>query len=144
MNKPPDLEETNVGVHALLVTPEGQIILQKRDINPNIVNSGKISIFGGTLKANDDLLTGLKRELMEELELNIDNYSLDKLGTYIKTKELDGVNYTIHIYTVENVDPASLHLHEGAGFVINKPEELLKNPALTRITKLALEDYAKP
>lgn len=136
-----DIEETNIGVHALLITPEGKIILQQRDANPGIVNPGLISIFGGTIKAKDNLEQGLRRELMEELELNIDKLSVTKLGTFLKTKELDGLDWVINVFIVKNVELENLKLHEGKGFVCDYPEELLKLDKLTRITRLVLQSY---
>lgn len=142
MKKVTDIEETNVGVHALLVTLGGEIVLQQRDKNPSIVYSGKISMFGGTIKAGEDLLVGLKRELLEELELDLGKHRVEKLGVFIKTKELDGIDYAIHVYLVFDVNLDDLTLHEGAGFAVGKADELLKNSALTRITRLALEKLA--
>jgi len=45
-----DIKETNIGTGAILVNPQGKIILQQRDKKPGIVNPGMIAIFGGTLK----------------------------------------------------------------------------------------------
>lgn len=136
-----DKEETNIGVHVLLVTPEGKVILQQRDNNPKIVNAGLISMFGGTLKTADSIKEGLKRELLEELELNIDSYSVKELGVFYKTKEVDGVDWEVNVFTIENVSPKNLKLHEGKGLICDYPRELLKNNKLTRITRLALEKY---
>jgi len=136
-----DIEETNIGVHALLITKEGKIILQQRDNIPEIVNPGLISIFGGTIKAKDNLGQGLKRELWEELELDIDNYTVEKLGTFYKTKELDGVDWVINVYVIKNIEPEDLKIHEGKGFVCDFPKNLLKSDKLTRITQLVLQRY---
>jgi 8-oxo-dGTP pyrophosphatase MutT (NUDIX family) len=136
-----DIEETNIGAHALLVTKQGKIILQQRDTNPQIVNSGLISIFGGTIKAKDNLEQGLKRELLEELELNIDNLPVTKLGTFLKTKELDGIDWVINVFIIKDVEIDNLKIHEGKGFVCNYPEELLKLSKLTRITRQVLQSY---
>lgn len=136
-----DIEETNVGAHALLTTKDGKIILQRRDNNPEIVNPGLISIFGGTIKAKDNLEQGLRRELLEELELNTDDLPVAKLGTFLKTKELDGLDWVINVYVVKNVQPENLKIHEGRGFVCDYPQELLKLDKLTRITRLVLQSY---
>lgn len=136
-----DVEETNIGAHALLVTKDGKIILQQRDNTPGIVNPGLISMFGGTVKSIDSLEQGLRRELLEELELKIDNYIIEKLGTFCKTKKLDGVDWIINVFVVKNVDPESLEIHEGKGFVCDYPDELLKSDKLTRITRLVLQSY---
>jgi len=136
-----DAEETNISAHALLVTKEGKIILQQRDNILGIVNPGLISMFGGTIKAKDNLEQGLRRELLEELELNIDNYTVEKLGTFLKTKEMDGLDWVINVWVVKNVDLENLKIHEGKGFVCDYPAELLKLDKLTRITRLVIQSY---
>lgn len=139
----PDREETNIGVHALLIAPDGQIILQQRSPDPQIINSGLISLFGGTIRAGEDLIVGLRREIQEELELDLDESKITLLNTYQKTKHLDGIDYRIHVYLVTNINPKLLVVHEGKGMLIETPQKLLQHPKLTRITRLALEDYIK-
>lgn len=136
-----DVEETNIGAHALLITDEGKVILQQRDNNPGIVNPGLISIFGGTIKIGDSLEQGLRRELLEELELDIELLTVKKLDTFMKTKELDGLDWEINVYIVNDIKPEKLKVHEGVGFVCDYAEELLKLDKLTRITRLALQSY---
>lgn len=143
-----DKEETNIGAHAILISNVGtsdlkSLLLQQRDNNPEIINPGLISMFGGTLKKNDDVQHGLIRELKEELELNIEIKDLRKLGVFYKTKELDGIDYTIHVFIIEDIDPSKLKLHEGKSIYNATLEECLKNQKLTRITRLALEAYNK-
>jgi 8-oxo-dGTP diphosphatase len=139
-----DVENTNIGTHVLLITKDGKLILQQRDANPKIINPGLISMFGGTIRVEEDLVKGLERELMEELELDISKgYSIRKLGTYYKTKKEDNIDYTINVFTIRNIELKKLKLHEGAGYIVNFPNNLVTNSKLTRITKLALEDYIK-
>jgi len=138
-----DKEETNIGAHALLLTSDSKVILQQRTNDPDITNPGKISMFGGTLKSKDKVLDGLRRELQEELEIDTENYEVEKLGTYLKTKEIDGVDYIIHVYLIETVDLKTIKVHEGEGYILDKPAKLVKNNKLTRITKLALVDLIK-
>lgn len=139
----PEKEETNIGAHALLITDEGKIVLQQREDKPYIVNPGKITMFGGTLRARENLKAGLGRELLDELEIDIGQFPVKKLGVYYKTKELDGIDYVIHVYLVFDVKLSSLKLHEGAGFLVGKASNLLGNRNLTRITRLALENFLK-
>ena len=136
-----DIEETNIGAHALLITNDGKVVLQQRDTRPGIINSGLISMFGGTIKSTDSLKEGLKRELKEELELDINNYEVEQLGTFYKTKKLDGVDWEVNVFTVKTVGIENLKLHEGKEFVCDYPKELLKKDKLTRITRLVLEKY---
>lgn len=136
-----DIEETNIGAHALLITNEGKVIMQLRDDLPGIVNPGLISLFGGTIKSGESVEEGLKRELRDELELNLDDYIVEKMGVYTKTKELDGVDWVVHIFLIHGVIREELNLKEGKSIVCNYPYEIQKSDKLTRITKLVLTDY---
>ena len=138
-----DIEETNIGTGAILVNPQGKIILQQRDKKPEILNPGMIAIFGGILKKGDTVEDGLKRELNEELELDITGYRIKKLGVFIKTVEIDNIDDTIYIFVIKNVKEKSLVVHEGAGYICDWPEKILENKKLTRITRLAVETYLK-
>ena len=136
-----DKEETSIGAHALLLTEDNKVILQQRDTNPQIINSGLISMFGGTLKSDENIEEGLTRELFEELELEISINDLKKLGVFHKTKAIDGVDFEINVYTIENVDIDSLILKEGKSFYYASIERALENNKLTRITRVALEYF---
>lgn len=136
-----DKEETNIGAHALLVTAEEKIILQQRDDNPEIVNPGLISMFGGTVKKKASIKETLKRELLEELGFNIDENSLEILGVFYKAKEIDGVDWEVNVFVVRKVSLEGLVLNEGKDFICDYPTQLLKRDKLTRITRLALERY---
>ncbi len=140
---PREVKETNIGTHALLITNYNEIILQQRSFQPYIANPGTIGIFGGTIKKNEGLVDGLKRELLEELALTIKDSNMSKLGVYEKTKTLDGIDHTSHVFLVKNVNFNELILKEGLDFVVGTVKELLKNKKLTRITRLALKDYSK-
>lgn len=134
---------TNTGSSAILVTGNGQIIAQQRSLNPGILNSGKIGFFGGVAKPSENPKSCLRRELLEELELDITKLPFSPLGTYSKTVPLDGTDHTTHIFIVAGVTFEDLRLHEGAGFIIDTAQNLLRLDNLTRITRLALEDYVK-
>lgn len=129
--------------HALLVADNGEIFLQHKDGKEKILNPGKVAMFGGAIEGDKDEIEGLRRELFEELELDLDKYQFYKLNDYSKTKELDTVDRLIHVYVVKNVDIKKLNLHEGQAIISDTLENYLINPKLSRITKLALEDYKK-
>lgn len=128
------------GAYALILTKERNVLLQQRNVNPNIENSGKLAMFGGALDDGEDLLTGLKRELLEELELNIDEYKIEKLNSYAKTKELDGIDHLVNVWIVYDVDFNELKIHEGESIFSCNPKEIINNSRLTRVTNLALQD----
>lgn len=136
-------EPKKQGAYALILTKEKNVLLQQRNVNPNIENSGKLAMFGGSLDDGEDLLTGLKRELLEELELNIDEYKIEKLNAYAKTQELDGIDHLVNVWLIYDVDVDALKIHEGESILLSNPEEIVNSPALTRVTNLALQDLIK-
>lgn len=136
-----DINNINISAHALLFTKEGKVILQQRDNDPHILSPGLVAIFGGSVNLGESIDSGLRRELAEELELDIDGLPVEKLGIFAKTKEMDKVDCTIHVFVVRNVDVSSLKLHEGKGLVCDFPSEILKLNKLTRIVRLALQSY---
>ncbi len=142
-----------LGAHALLVAPDGKIllVLKGSDYTYDRNNAGKVSMFGGRIESGEDVLTGLRRELSEELGLEISPDRARELNVYQKTKELDGADVEVHIFVVSGIDPAAIHL-QAEGSDIETPdvnekiisgtaEELLLRADLTRITRMAIEDF---
>lgn len=136
-------EETNIGAHAILVETNGDVLLQQRDYKQGIINPGLISMFGGTLRKNETPHHALMREVKEELQIDTSEYKTRKIGAYQKTRKQDGIDYTIHVFSVHDININNLILHEGESIYRTSVEEALANSKLTRITKLALADYFK-
>lgn len=138
-----DTEQTNIGAHAILISKDGDVLLQQRDNNPDIVNPGLISMFGGTLLRGESPRMGLMRELKEELELDIKELAVENVGTFFKTKELDGTDYKIHVFLIKDIDYLTLKLREGKLIYKTSLKDSLSNLKLTRITRLALQSLNK-
>lgn len=98
-------------------------------------------MFGGTINKSETVLEGLKRELNEELEYDISAHKVQKLGVFEKTKDIDGIDYTIHVFVIDNVHANKLVVHEGSIFAAENNKEIIKNTKLTRITKLSLMSF---
>lgn len=135
-----NIEKMGEGTYALILTKTNNILLQRRNLNSNIENPGKIAMFGGAIEDGEKLLDGLKRELFEELELNIEEYQIKKLNTYQKTQELDGINHSVNVWLIYDVERDDLVLHEGHKIISSKPKDIVNNKKLSRITKLAIKD----
>jgi len=125
-------------VGALLVDTNGKLIAQQRDDKPGITNPGMVSLFGGTSHEGESPIETLRRELQEELELEVNSNSL-LLQT---VKHENGTNVACSIYIVTGVDAEKLKLHEGAGFATGTPEELL-NRSVTAVTQQAIEAFVE-
>ena len=131
-----ECERSYVG--ALLVDTNGKLIAQQRDDKPGITNPGMVSLFGGTSHEGESPIETLRRELQEELELEVNSNNL-LLQT---VKHENGTNVACSIYIVTGVDAEKLELHEGAGFAMGTPEELLSRP-VTAVTQQAIEAFVE-
>ena len=131
-----ECERSYVG--ALLVDTNGKLIAQQRDDKPGITNPGMVSLFGGTSHEGESPIETLRRELQEELELEVNSNNL-LLQT---VKHENGTNVACSIYIVTGVDAEKLKLHEGAGFATGTPEELLNRP-VTAVTQQAIEAFVE-
>ena len=131
-----ECERSYVG--AVLVDTSGKLIAQQRDDKPGITNPGMVSLFGGTSHEGESPIETLRRELQEELELEVNSNNL-LLQT---VKHENGTNVACSIYIVTGVDAEKLKLHEGAGFATGTPEELLSRP-VTGVTQQAIEAFVE-
>ena len=125
-------------VGALLVDTNGKLIAQQRDDKSGTTNPGMVSLFGGTSHEGESPIETLRRELQEELELEVSSNNL-LLQT---VKHENGTNVACSIYIVTGVDAEKLELHEGAGFAMGTPEELLSRP-VTAVTQQAIEAFVE-
>ena len=131
-----ECERSYVG--ALLVDTNGKLIVQQRDDKPGITNPGMVSLFGGTSHEGESPIETLRRELQEELELEVNSNNL-LLQT---VKHENETNVACSIYIVTGVDAEKLKLHEGAGFATGTPEELLSHH-VTGVTQQAIEAFVE-
>ena len=131
-----ECERSYVG--ALLVDTNGKLIAQQRDDKSGITNPGMVSLFGGTSHEGESPIETLRRELQEELELEVSSNNL-LLQT---VKHENRTNVACSIYIVTGVDAEKLELHEGAGFAMGTPEELLSRP-VTAVTQQAIEAFVE-
>ena len=131
-----ECERSYVG--ALLVDTNGKLIAQQRDDKPGITNPGTVSLFGGTSHEGESPIETLRRELQEELELEVNSNNL-----LLRTiKHENGTNVACSIYIITGVDAEKLKLHEGAGFATGTPEELLSHH-VTGVTQQAIEAFVE-
>ncbi len=131
-----ECERSYVG--ALLVDTNGKLIAQQRYDKPGITNPGMVSLFGGTSHEGESPIETLRRELQEELELEVNSNNL-LLQT---VKHENGTNVACSIYIVTGVDAGKLKLHEGASFATGTPEEMLNRP-VTTVTQQAIEAFVE-
>ena len=104
-------------VAALLVLDDGSYVLQHRDDKPGIWYPDHWGCFGGSVDPGEQPLDALRRELHEELELEIDD------AEYFTRFDFDlsvlGAGRYYRLFYVVRVSAAAysrLVLHEGAAF----------------------------
>ena len=64
------------GVSAILINPQGQVLLQQRDDNPAIRYPGHWSLFGGTVEDDESPAEAVAREVQEEIDFELRNFGL--------------------------------------------------------------------
>ena len=95
-----------INVASALILNQGLFLLQLRDATEGISYPSHWGLFGGHLKNKESPISGLKRELWEELELK---FKLSKFLGIVKTK-----THCIHIFLIPwHGNISSLSLHEG-------------------------------
>lgn len=95
------------------VNPRGEVLLQQRDHAPGIAYPGHWTIFGGAVEPGESLDEAVKRELWEELELDI---PLRHWHTYTcPVRSIPGeLDVVVHVYVGEtDREVESLTLREG-------------------------------
>ncbi|HLC69714.1 MAG TPA: NUDIX hydrolase [Patescibacteria group bacterium] len=127
----------------LLETKNKEIILQQRDTNPSVINSGKITTFGGSVKSTETPRQAAARELQEELSLKIDPKEFVDFGVYTKDKDTHGQDRICNISLLRNISTDKLIVNEGIGFVLVSEQTKLETLNLSVLTKEILHDYFK-
>jgi len=127
----------------LLETNNKEIILQQRETNPSIINSGKITTFGGSIENGETPKQAAVRELKEELCLTIDPEELTDFGVYIKDKETHGLDQICTIFILKNISTDKLTVNEGLGFVLVSEQTKLEALNLSILAREILRDYFK-
>jgi 8-oxo-dGTP pyrophosphatase MutT (NUDIX family) len=119
-------------VAALLVLEDGRFLMQLRDPKPEIFYPDHWGCFGGAIDVGESAINAMKRELNEELELEIDKMvpfvSFDFDLTVFGQKRVSRAYFEIPITEAQM---GSFVLHEGTRFEAISANELL---TLKRVT----------
>lgn len=117
---------------ALIVLPDGRYLMQLRDDQPDIIYPGHWSCFGGALQPGEAPLDALRRELREELELDLGAAHEFATFCYDLTPAGRG-RFFRRYYEVRIGDDESsrLVLHEGAALRAFVAQPLLVHERVT-------------
>lgn len=128
---------------AAIIRVEGDgYLLQLRDSKPEIWYPGRWGLFGGAIEPGEDPVDALKRELREELELEIETAEFFARFDF----DIDGVqlprfyrNY--YVVSISRAVEECLVVHEGAAKRLFSGDEILEQPNLTPYDAFALFLY---
>ncbi len=97
-------------ISKVMMLNNNHVLLQLRDNGPNIAYPNTWTLFGGRIKDKESPENALKRELNEELGLELTHFN--KLFTKIRNQ--DGETVEDNIFTTEiSKDISNLNLNEG-------------------------------
>jgi 8-oxo-dGTP pyrophosphatase MutT (NUDIX family) len=130
---------TGHAVAALLVLEDGRYIMQLRDDVPNIWYPGHWGLFGGGVDDREEEVAALRRELREELELEVNgarlfaiiNYDLQPIGLDCYFRRYYEVPVTIAAWN-------RVVLHEGSDVRALTGDEALSLPRISPYDAFAL------
>jgi 8-oxo-dGTP pyrophosphatase MutT (NUDIX family) len=123
-----------IGIGVLLQTHNETFVFQDRDEHAPI-HPGRITSFGGGIEGDEDVYQCARRELLEELMLDLEEADLKDVGLFASRHE-PGIY--IQMFLVNGIDKSLLRLQEGKDIVEFSLEEALQNEQVTDFTKEVL------
>ncbi len=123
-----------IGIGVILQTEAGTYLLQERDHNTSL-NPGRIAPFGGGIEGSENVLECARRELFEELALDLELKKLEDIGLFASRHE-PGIY--IQMFLARNIDKSILRLQEGKSIAELNLKEALENALVTDFTKEVL------
>jgi ADP-ribose pyrophosphatase YjhB (NUDIX family) len=126
----------------IILNPKKELLFQLRDDKPYISYPGFWGLFGGSIENNENEVEAVRREIREEINLEIE--PIKKLGVFeVKDRnlinnvflgkiDLEEENIRINegqkakFFSIENIKDLKMpeHLKE---FILNKKEEILES-----------------
>lgn len=113
---------------AMLVTPDGQLLLQLRDDKPTIPYPNTWTLFGGAIEPGEAPVFGIVRELQEELELSLPLTLWQRFPCPYRSEPGRLVCMHYCYWGVLDVPLDRLVLHEGQRFALYTPDEAVTLP----------------
>jgi 8-oxo-dGTP pyrophosphatase MutT (NUDIX family) len=113
-------------VAAMLITEDGNYLLQQRDGTPGIWYPEMLCFFGGCLEVGEDAVAALRRELLEELEFCPPALTYYSFICYDTAHFGPGIGCRyVYESQITASDMEQMTQHEGAGMKLLSPEDVL-------------------
>jgi 8-oxo-dGTP diphosphatase len=122
------------GAGALLVLPDGRIVLQRRTKDAP-TGAGKLSFFGGAMDEGETPLMAVRRELGEETDLPIDSLEFVPAVSIVTSKdEGSDEKWRANIFRVE-IETLDFKFFEGDGAEAYSVDEIMQRQDLTTVAR---------
>lgn len=126
-------------VVAILRNPQGQVLLQQRDDRLGLAFAGHWTMPGGKVEDGEAPEDAIKRELMEEVELEVPLH----LWKVYERPGPGSVTIVQHVYTGQTDQPISgLAVNEGQALRYVGPKELTELSVAYGFDSLLMEYFA--
>ena len=123
------------------VAPDGYL-MQLRDCRPGIWYPGFWGLFGGAIEAGETAIDALKRELFEELELEIETAEFFvRIDFDISGLQLPKFHRSYYVVSIDQATEVRLVVHEGVGRRVFPGCQILQEPKVTPYDAFALFLY---
>lgn len=123
-----------------MVSPDGRLLLQRRDNLPHVSSPGMLSIFGGMVEPGEDFAAAMFREIEEETGLRLEPDDVCELTRFtiarpgLRTSEGG-------FFLARNVDPEKLLVTEGVLEIIHPDDIGSLASQIVPTTMLAISIY---
>lgn len=127
---------------AIIRVEDDGYLMQLRDSRPDIWYPGRWNLFGGAVDPGEEPLDTLRRELVEELELEVDTAEFfARIDFDAGGAGLPRFYRSYYVVRISRVTEARLVLHEGAGRKVFTGRDVLLEPNVTPYDAFALFLY---
>lgn len=132
---------------AILLDTSGRLLLQQRDDIPNILQPGKISLFGGHCENHETHLECAVREINEEISYPVQAGRFELLVKYegadLDLSDPGGGTLDCKIYLVRDIPVEKLIITEGALLIVHPDDTGRFETKLAPLARLALARFER-
>jgi 8-oxo-dGTP pyrophosphatase MutT (NUDIX family) len=123
----------------LIVTDDGRLLLHHRDDKPGIAHPGCWAGFGGAVEEGESVEEALRREVLEETGLVIEDPQL-----LTEAVDVEGGGRLVSLfYVMGGISPEQIELHEGAGVGVHSLDDL-EDLDVTPFVRRAIASHLAP
>jgi 8-oxo-dGTP pyrophosphatase MutT (NUDIX family) len=129
-------------VGAIIRVESDGYLMQLRDSKQDIWYPGRWGLFGGAIEPDEDPMGALKRELREELELEIETAEFfARIDFDLGSLPLPRFYRSYYVVSISRAVESRLVVHEGAAKRLFRGHEILEQPNVTPYDAFALFLY---